>query len=69
MEKHLRREFVNESGGNDVDAQETKLFRNFADLALGGKPDSFWPEAALKTQAILDACLESAQNGSKLIEL
>ncbi len=68
MEKHLRREFVSEPGGNDSNAQETKLFRNFAELALSGTPDSFWPEASLKTQAILDACLESAQDGSKLIE-
>ena len=68
MEKHLRREFVTEPGGNDPAAQETKLFRNFGDLALGGTPDPFWPEASLKTQAILDACLESAQNGSKVIE-
>lgn len=68
MEKHLRREFVTELGGNDPNAQETKLFRNFATLALSGTPDSIWPEAALKTQAILDACLQSAQNGSTLIE-
>ena len=68
MEKHLRREFVPEPGGNDPAAQETKLFRNFGDLALGGTPDPFWAEAALKTQAILDACLESAQNGSVVIE-
>ncbi len=68
MEKHLRREFVPEPGGNDPAAQETKLFRNFADLALGGTPNPFWAEASLKTQAILDACLESAQNGGRLIE-
>lgn len=68
MEKHLRREFVEEPGGNDPAAQETKLFRNFGDLALGGTPDPFWTDASLKTQAILDACLESAQNGSKVIE-
>ncbi len=69
MEKHFMRHFVTEAGGNDPNAQETKLFRNFADLALGGKPDPFWPEASLKTQRILDACLNSAQNGSTLIEL
>ena len=69
MEKHLRREFVPEPGGNDPSAQETKLFRTFADLALRGTPDCFWAEAALKTQGILDACLESAQNGGRLIEL
>lgn len=68
MEKHLARHAVTEAGGNDPNAQETKLFRNFATLALSGAPDPFWPEVALKTQRILDACLSSAQNGSKLIE-
>ncbi len=68
MEKHHTRHAVTEAGGNDPNAQETKLFRNFADLALGGNPDPFWPEISLKTQRILDACLNSAQNGSALIE-
>ena len=68
MEKHFVEHSVEEAGNNDPSAQETKLFRNFADLALGGSPDPFWPEASLKTQRILDACLESARNDSKLIE-
>lgn len=68
MEKHHNRHAVAEPGNNHPDAQETKLFRNFASLALGGTPDLFWADAALKTQEILDACLKSAQNGSTLIE-
>lgn len=68
MEKHLTRHAVAEEGNNHPNAQETKLFRTFANLALSGTPDPFWPEAALKTQRILDACLTSAQNDSVLIE-
>ena len=69
MEKHLTRHAVEEPGNNHPDAQESKLFRKFATLALSGTPDPFWSEAALKTQRVLDACLQSAQNGSALVEL
>lgn len=68
MEKHIVRHAVEEPGNNHPNAQETKLFRVFAALALSGTPDLFWSEVALKTQRILDACLQSAQNESALIE-
>jgi predicted dehydrogenase len=60
---------VDEEHSNHPDAQETKLFRNFARLALCGTPDPFWPELALKTQRILDACLASARNGGETVTL
>ena len=69
MEKHLNEHSVNEEHSNHPDAQETKLFRNFARLALRGTPDPFWPEVALKTQRILDACLKSARNGGETVTL
>jgi predicted dehydrogenase len=50
-------------------AQETELFRNFSDLVISGTPDPFWPEVSLKTQQILNACLESARNDSQPVEL
>lgn len=62
MERHSRRVAVREFANNHSNAQETNLFRNFAALVLGGKPDSHWPEIALKTQKVLDACLDSAKN-------
>ena len=68
MEKNLTRHAVAEEGNNHPNAQESKLFKNFGDLALSGIPDPVWPEVALKTQRILDACLKSARNGSTLIE-
>jgi len=61
MERHDRRVATREYSNNHATSQETNLFRTFAQLALGGKPDPFWPEAALKTQRILDACLVSAR--------
>ena len=59
---------VEEEANNGPSAQETKLFGNFAKLALSGSPDPFWPEISLKTQKLLDACLTSARNGGELIE-
>lgn len=52
---------VCEHSDSHPDSQETKLFRNFAELVLSGKPDPFWSEISLKTQRVLDACLWSAK--------
>lgn len=69
MEKHETVHEVEEVQANHPDAQETKLFRVFADLALGGTPDPFWPEVSLKTQRVLDACLHSARHGGATVEM
>jgi predicted dehydrogenase len=69
MEKHETGYAVEEMQANDPNAQETKLFRTFARLALSGSPDPFWPEISLKTQRVLDACLHSARNGGVTVEL
>lgn len=69
MERHDRRHAIREYSNNHENAQETKLFRRFADLALSGTPDNFWPDAALKTQKIMDACLLSARQGGTAIEI
>ena len=50
-------------------AQESKLFRTFSDLVLGGQPDSHWPDATRLTQRTLMACLESAQKGGSEVSL
>ena len=69
MERHARRVSVREFGNNHPNAQETNLFRNFANLAIGGKPDPHWPEIAIKTQKLMDACLESARNDGAYVDL
>ena len=69
MEKGLRTEQVAEYSNNHKDAQETKLFRNFAALVLSGNVDSHWPEISLKTQQVMDAALSSAQNGGQPVML
>jgi hypothetical protein len=42
------------------------MIRNFAAQVQSGKLNEFWPEVALKTQLVLDACLASARDGSRL---
>lgn len=55
------------SGGKRVKAasvaQQTKMIRNFARQVFSGKLNREWPKSALKTQRVLDACLESARKG------
>ncbi len=69
MEDHTRRLAVREYGNGSENAQETNMFRRFAELALSGRPDGWWGEIALKTQQVLDACLESARSGGGVIDL
>jgi predicted dehydrogenase len=50
-----------ESANNAPDSQEANMFRTFGKLVLSGQCDDRWPDIALKTQRIMDACLASAQ--------
>ncbi len=63
MERHDTRHAIAEYSNSHSNAQETKLFRRFAKLALSGSPDEFWPRIALQTQRVMDACLASARDG------
>ena len=58
-----RRVSVDEPSDSAVHAQETNMVENFANLVLAGKTDPMWPDVALKTQIIIDACLASARAG------
>ena len=46
--------------------QQSKMIRNFADQVFSGKLNREWPESALKTQRVMDACLEAARKGKKV---
>jgi predicted dehydrogenase len=67
MEGRKQMHSVNEYSNNALAAQETKLFRRFAELVLSGQPDPTWGEIALKTQRVVDACLQSSQHDGKLV--
>ena len=60
MGSHPRRHAVHEYSDGAANAQETNMVRTFGDLVLGGKPDSHWPDIALKTQQVLDALVATA---------
>ena len=56
-------------GANPMDfghatAQDTRMWRNFADQIFSGRLNDDWPKWALLTQKVLDACHQSALRGS-----
>ena len=69
MQDHRRRVAVREYSNSAPNSQEANMFRNFAALALSGRPDDSWGAMALKTQAVLDACLRSAEAHGRMIEV
>ena len=67
MESHPTRYAAAEASDGREDAQEANMARRFGELVLGGKPDPTWPDVALKTQLVLDACLRSARDGGRVV--
>lgn len=56
-------------GANPMDfghatAQDTRMWRNFADQIASGKLNDAWTMWALRTQQVLDACHESAKRAT-----
>jgi predicted dehydrogenase len=62
MESGLRRRTTREHSNSHPDAQESNMFRNFAAQIQSGKLNKEWPAMALKTQRVMDACLQSARS-------
>jgi predicted dehydrogenase len=50
-------------------AQDALMFQNFAAQVRSEKLNTAWPEIALKTQLIMDACLASARAESRLVAI
>jgi len=50
-------------------AQESSLFHNFSNQIRAGALNSLWPEMALKTQAVMAACLESARQEGRPVAM
>jgi predicted dehydrogenase len=69
MKDDVRRHVVVEHSNSHEDAQETNMFRRFAESAMSGQPDHSWGEMTLKTQQVLDACFQSAQAGGGILEV
>lgn len=69
MQPHTQRFTVPEHSHGHSTAQETNLFRNFAQQVQSGRLNPTWPEMALKTQQAMQACRDSAADGGRLTEL
>lgn len=60
---------VAEYANSHPTAQEANMFRNFGRQIRSSQLNAEWPRMALKTQQVLDACLESARNGGRVVML
>ncbi len=69
MEARRRQVILQEYSNSHSSAQETNLFRKFANQVRSGKLNETWPEIALKTQQVLEACINSAYNDSRPVTL
>ena len=67
MHERRTEERMDEPSNNAPGAQEANMIRAFSALVLEGRLDPHWPETALKTQRVLDACLASARSGSTAV--
>jgi predicted dehydrogenase len=67
MEAHTRRHAVREYSEGAAGAQEVNMIRAFSELVTSKKLDPTWGDIAMKTQLILDACLQSARDGGKVL--
>jgi len=60
MQPHMRRWEANECSHGDPTAQESRLFRHFAEQVQSATLNPLWPEIALETQMVMQACNESS---------
>jgi predicted dehydrogenase len=65
MDPGARRLVVPEQSHGHATAQETNLFRNFANHVRSGRLNEEWPDIALKTQQVANACFDSALVGGR----
>lgn len=61
MQPHHHHWRVQEHSHSHPTAQESQLFRHFADQVKSATLNPLWPEMALKTQQVMQACRESAR--------
>ncbi len=63
MRRHERRLAVHEYASGEANSQEVNMIRTMNEIVLSGKFVDHWPDIALKTQRVLDACRSSADQG------
>jgi predicted dehydrogenase len=58
MQAHTQRIAIPEHGNSHPTAQESNMFRAFAEQIQSGQLNELWPEMALKTQEVMCQCLQ-----------
>jgi predicted dehydrogenase len=69
MQPGCRRWTVKELSHSDPTAQESRLFRHFAEQVKSGTLSPLWPEMALKTQQVMQACRESSRRQGRPVKM
>ena len=69
MQPHCRRWVVKERSHSHPTAQESQLSRHFAEQVQSGTLNPLWPEMALKTQQVMQACRESSRRQGRPVEV
>ncbi len=69
MVDHRRRLAVREYSNSAPNSQEANMFRKFATLVQSGRPDDSWGDMVLKTQQVVDACLQSAASEGRMVAI
>ncbi|MEZ5990003.1 MAG: gfo/Idh/MocA family oxidoreductase [Planctomycetota bacterium] len=62
-------ERLNEPSNNAPGSQEAGMFETFSRVVLSGNLDLHWPRISLLTQRVLDACLASAKQSGRAVEV
>jgi predicted dehydrogenase len=60
---------IHESSNSSPNSQEANMFREFARQVQSGTCNAFWPEVAMKTQQVLDACRQSSRDQGRRLDL
>jgi predicted dehydrogenase len=69
MRAHATRKVVHEYSGGERNSQEVKMIQAMNAIVLSGELNDHWPEIAMKTQRLMDACRASADHDGKLISI
>lgn len=67
--RHSQRIAVHEYASGESNSAEVNMVRRMGEIHLSKQLDPLYPELALKTQRILDACRRSDADGGKMIAI
>ena len=67
--RQSHRKAVHEYPSGEANSSEVNMVRRLGEIHLSGQLDPHYPDLALKTQRVLDACRRSDAEGGKMISL